>query len=69
MLWTDTVASSRRFFYGLALLFPAVLVGLHMGVFPYFGVFFLRFILFFDKIIALSRAAHPLHRLRNRRTL
>jgi NitT/TauT family transport system permease protein len=54
MLWTDTVASSRRFFYGLALLFPAVLLGLHMGVFPYVGVFFLRFILFFDKIIALS---------------
>jgi NitT/TauT family transport system permease protein len=54
MLWTDTVASSRRFFYGLALLFPAVLLGLHMGLFPYFGVFFLRFILFFDKIIALS---------------
>jgi NitT/TauT family transport system permease protein len=54
MLWTDTVASSRRFFYGLALLFPAVLLGLHMGIFPYFGVFFLRFILFFDKIIALS---------------
>jgi NitT/TauT family transport system permease protein len=54
MFWTDTVASSRRFFYGLALLFPAVLLGLHMGIFPYFGVFFLRFILFFDKIIALS---------------
>jgi NitT/TauT family transport system permease protein len=36
------------------MLFPAVLLGLHMGVFPYFGVFFLRFILFFDKIIALS---------------
>ena len=54
MLWKDTVASSRRFFYGLALLFPAVLVGLHMGIFPYFGAFFLRFILFFDKIIALS---------------
>jgi NitT/TauT family transport system permease protein len=54
MLWTDTVASSRRFFWGLGLLFPAVLLGLHMGVFPYFGVFFLRFILFFDKIIALS---------------
>jgi len=31
-----------------------VLLGLHMGIFPYFGVFFLRFILFFDKIIALS---------------
>ena len=54
MLWTDTVASSRRFFYGLALLFPAVILGLHMGIFPYFGVFFLRFVLFFDKIIALS---------------
>ena len=54
MLWKDTVASSRRFFYGLALLFPAVLLGLHMGIFPYFGIFFLRFILFFDKIIALS---------------
>ena len=37
MLWKDTVASYRRFFYGLALLFPAVLLGLHMGVFPYFG--------------------------------
>ncbi len=54
MLWKDTVASSRRFLFGLALLFPAVLLGLHMGLFPYFGVFFLRFILFFDKIIALS---------------
>ena len=54
MLWKDTVASSRRFLFGLALLLPAVLLGLHMGLFPYFGVFFLRFILFFDKIIALS---------------
>src|SRR4029077_20685556 len=54
MLWKDTIASARRFLWGLALLFPAVLLGLHMGVFPYFGVFFLRFILFFDKIIALS---------------
>jgi NitT/TauT family transport system permease protein len=54
MLWKDTVSSARRFFWGLALLFPAVLLGLHMGIFPYFGVLFLRFILFFDKIIALS---------------
>jgi len=54
MLWKDTVASARRFFIGLALLFPAVLLGLHMGIFPYFGVLFLRFVLFFDKIIALS---------------
>jgi NitT/TauT family transport system permease protein len=38
----------------MALLVPAVLLGLHMGMFPLIGTFFLRFILFFDKIIALS---------------
>src|SRR5207237_1416120 len=54
MLWTDTLASGKRFIYALAMLVPAVLLGLHMGVFPYVGAFFLRFILFFDKIIALS---------------
>src|SRR5262249_40869541 len=54
MLWRDTVATSRRFVYSILLLIPAVLVGLHMGLFPYVGVFFLRFILFFDKIVALS---------------
>jgi len=54
MLWKDTVATSRRFTYSILLLIPAVLLGLHMGLFPYVGVFFLRFILFFDKIVALS---------------
>ena len=54
MLWKDTRASARRFFYSMALLIPAVLLGLHMGLFPYIGVFFLRFVLFFDKIVALS---------------
>lgn len=54
MLWKDTVATGRRFFYSMALLFPAVLLGLHMGLFPHVGAFFLRFVLFFDKIIALS---------------
>jgi NitT/TauT family transport system permease protein len=48
MLWKDTIATS------ILLLIPAVLLGLHMGLFPYVGVFFLRFILFFDKIVALS---------------
>ena len=38
----------------MLLLVPAVLLGLHMGLFPYVGVFFLRFVLFFDKIVALS---------------
>jgi NitT/TauT family transport system permease protein len=54
MLWKDTRATSRRFLYSLALLIPAVVIGLHMGLFPYTGVFFLRFVLFFDKIVALS---------------
>ena len=54
MLWKDTVASGRRFLLSMALLLPAVVLGLHMGVFPYVGQFFLRFVLFFDKIIALS---------------
>jgi NitT/TauT family transport system permease protein len=54
MLWKDTLATSRRFIFSILLLIPAVLLGLHMGLFPYVGVFFLRFILFFDKIVALS---------------
>jgi NitT/TauT family transport system permease protein len=54
MLWKDTVATSRRFILSILLLIPALLLGLHMGLFPYVGVFFLRFILFFDKIVALS---------------
>lgn len=54
MLWKDTASSSRRFFIALALLVPAILLGLHMAVFPYAGALFLRFVLFFDKIVALS---------------
>jgi NitT/TauT family transport system permease protein len=54
MMWKDTLATGRRFLVSMALLFPAVLLGLHMGMFPYVGAFFLRFVLFFDKIVALS---------------
>jgi len=54
MLFTDTIATGRRFLISVALLFPAVLLGLHMAMFPYFGAFFLRFFQFFDKIVALS---------------
>jgi NitT/TauT family transport system permease protein len=54
MLWKDTSATSRRFLVSVALLFPAVLLGLHMAMFPYIGALFLRFIQFFDKIVALS---------------
>jgi NitT/TauT family transport system permease protein len=54
MLWKDTMASARRFLIALALLMPAIFLGLHMAVFPYFGAVFQRFVLFFDKIVALS---------------
>jgi NitT/TauT family transport system permease protein len=54
MLWKDTAATGRRFLISVALLFPAVLLGLHMAMFPYIGSFFLRFVQFFDKIVALS---------------
>jgi NitT/TauT family transport system permease protein len=54
MLWKDTTASARRFFYAMLLLVPAVFLGVHMGLFPYAGAVFLRFVLFFDKIVALS---------------
>jgi len=54
MLWKDTTATGRRFLISVALLFPAVLLGLHMAMFPYIGAVFLRFFQFFDKIVALS---------------
>jgi NitT/TauT family transport system permease protein len=54
MIWKDTVASGTRFLISLALLIPAVILALHIGLFPYFGAGFLRFVLFFDKIVALS---------------
>jgi len=54
MLWKDSAATGRRFLISVLLLFPAVLLGLHMAMFPYVGALFLRFIQFFDKIVALS---------------
>ncbi len=54
MLWKDTVASGERFGISLLLLIPAILLGLHMAVFPLAESVFLRFFLFFDKIVALS---------------
>lgn len=54
MLWKDTAASGKRFLISLALMFPAVFLGLQMGAFPWIDRCFSRFVLFFDKIIALS---------------
>jgi NitT/TauT family transport system permease protein len=54
MIVKDTLSSGRRFVISLLLLIPAVVLALHIGLFPWFGAFFLRFVLFFDKIVALS---------------
>ena len=54
MIWKDTASSGRRFLISLMLLIPAVVLALHIGLFPWFGAGFLRFVLFFDKIVALS---------------
>jgi NitT/TauT family transport system permease protein len=54
MLWKDTMASARRFLISLGLMLPAVFLGLQMGAFPWINRFFGRFVLFFDKIVALS---------------
>jgi NitT/TauT family transport system permease protein len=54
MLWKDTMASGKRFLISLVLMLPAVFLGLQMGAFPWVNRFFGRFVLFFDKIVALS---------------
>ncbi len=53
-LWVDTIASGKRFLISVALMVVAVLIGLHMGVFPYVEALLLRFVTFFDKIPALA---------------
>ena len=54
MIVKDTLASGKRFGIATGLLIPCVLLALHIGLFPYIGAGFLRFVLFFDKIVALS---------------
>jgi NitT/TauT family transport system permease protein len=54
MLWKDTAASGKRFLISLLLMLPAVFLGLQMGAFPWINSFFGRFVVFFDKIVALS---------------
>ena len=53
-LWIDSWASTKRFLIAVSLLFVGVIIGLHMGVFPFFEALLLRFALFFDKIPALA---------------
>ena len=50
----DTLASAKRFGISLGLLLFAVILGLHMGLFPYVELFLHKFVSFFDKIPALA---------------
>jgi len=54
MIWKDTASSGRRFGISLLLFLPAILLALHIGLYPYFNAGLMRFVLFFDKIVALS---------------
>ena len=54
MILKDTLSSGRRFGIALLLLVPPVLIALHIGLFPYLQAGGMRFLLFFDKIVALS---------------
>jgi NitT/TauT family transport system permease protein len=53
-LWADTAASARRFALSVAIIFLAVPLGVAMGTFPYVEAVLGRFLVFFDKIPALS---------------
>ena len=53
-LWIDTWVSTRRFLISVSLLFVGVIIGLNMGIFPFFEAVLLRFFLFFDKTPALA---------------
>lgn len=53
ILFTDTWASLKRFVISLAVISLGILLGLHMGVLPYFEAVFYNFIVFFNKVPAL----------------
>ena len=53
-LWVDTFASARRFGIAIGVIFLAIPLGVGMGLFPYVEALFHSFLVFFDKIPALS---------------
>jgi NitT/TauT family transport system permease protein len=53
-LWVDTFASARRFGIAIGIVFLAIPLGVGMGLFPYVNAVFHRFLVFFDKLPALS---------------
>jgi NitT/TauT family transport system permease protein len=50
VLWTDTLASGKRFLIAMVFIFGGILLGLYMGVFPWMESLFYFFMIFFDKI-------------------
>src|SRR5262245_30239555 len=54
LLWVDTLASGCRFGVSIGVIFLAIPLGVGMGLFPYVEALFYRFLVFFDKIPALS---------------
>ena len=53
-LWVDTGASAQRFGIAIGVLCLAIPLGVGMGLFPYVEALFYRFLVFFDKVPALS---------------
>ncbi|MDP3696543.1 MAG: ABC transporter permease subunit [Candidatus Taylorbacteria bacterium] len=53
ILFIDTWASGRRFIISLIVVSFGILLGLHMGILPYFEAIFYQFAVFFNKIPAL----------------
>ena len=53
ILFIDTWASARRFIASLATISLGILLGLHMGILPYFEAVFYQFFVFFNKVPAL----------------
>ena len=53
-LWIDTFASARRFGIAIGVILLAIPLGVGMGLFPHVEALFYRFLVFFDKIPALS---------------
>jgi NitT/TauT family transport system permease protein len=54
-VWVDTIASLRRLAIGVVLAaVVGIVLGLHLGVMPFFEASLLKFVTFFDKIPALA---------------
>jgi len=53
-LWSDLAATSWRFAVSLAVVSTGIIVGLMMGIFPYFEALAGKFVIAIDKVVALA---------------